>query len=107
MRCFLALLLFVCGSCAAPSEDEIRAEFDSFVGSHNACDDVSECTLIFPGCPLGCYVPINVESADDASAKAKALIDDYESGGRGCAYNCIEATPLACRNHRCDLTARQ
>lgn len=106
MRCFLALLLFACG-CAAPSEDEIRAEFATFVDEHNACDDVSECTLIYPGCPLGCYVPINVESAEDAKAKAKALIDDYESGGSGCAYSCIGETPLACRNHRCELTARQ
>jgi hypothetical protein len=107
MRRFLALLLLVCGSCAAPSEEEVRAEFGSFVEKHNACADASECALIYPGCPLGCYVPINVESAEKAKAKAKELIDDYQSGGQACAADCLEATPLACVNHKCELTARQ
>jgi hypothetical protein len=107
MRSLLALLLFACGSCAAPSEEEVRAEFESFVAKHDACEDAADCTLIYPGCPLGCYVPINVESVEKAEAKAKELIEDYESGGSGCDYSCIGPTSLACMNHRCQLTARQ
>ena len=88
-RFALAMLL----ACAlipgcAPSEEDIQEEFDEFVSTRNSCSSVDDCTIVHPGCPLGCHVGVN--KAHEAAVKAKAdeLIDDYESGGQACAYDC-------------------
>ena len=56
----LALVLFVC-SCAAPSEDEVRAEFETFVDKHNGCTRDEDCVAadVSDDCVglIGCHGP--------------------------------------------------
>jgi hypothetical protein len=96
--------LIVCAlaaSACAPSEEEIQEEFDEFLSTRNSCSDVSDCALVYPGCPLGCAVGVNKAHAADVKAKAEELIEDYESGGQACAYECLQTEP-ACTACRCD-----
>lgn len=107
MRVKGVLLLMIGLGCAgcAKSEEEIQEEFDAIVAESNACNDASECVYVSPGCPLGCYVPVNSAKKEYVEAKARELIDDYESWGRQCAYGCAEPAPLACIDGRCQAGA--
>ena len=87
-------------SCA-PSEEEIQEEFDAFVAERNHCAAASECTLISPGCPLGCGVGVRVDQAAEVQAKADELVEDWESGGRSCDYECLMLT-VDCLDGRCE-----
>lgn len=93
---FTALTL----SCA-PSEQEIQAEFDEFVSNNQACKEDNDCTLIQPGCPLGCSIPVATNAADNGTRLAQDLIEDYESAGRGCDYDCALVCGAACESKRC------
>ena len=89
----------------APSEEEVREEFNDYVNSANACATVDECAYASAGCPLGCQVAVRKDRVGDVERKARELIDDYESGGRACAYECVPQLGLACSGGRCrDLT---
>lgn len=85
----------------APSEAEIKREFADFVDAHQACSQDQDCTLIQPGCPLGCSVPLSIDAAADGERLARDLIEDYESGGRACAYGCRAVCGAACEAARC------
>jgi hypothetical protein len=99
-RAWLVVLALL-SACAAPSEEEIEAEFDDFVASRNQCQVASDCELAPAGCPLGCSVAVRREHVDAVSAKAQELIADFESDGRSCAYRCALVPPLECRMERC------
>ena len=92
----MALFLTAC----APSEDEIRAEFEEFVSPRKACTTNDDCVLAATGCPLGCGTAVNREQQAAVEAKARELIEDYESGGAACDYQCI-ALEAACVEGRC------
>ena len=53
------------------------------------------------GCPLGCQVAINAKHKQQVERRARELIDDYETGGRSCAYDCSDQGPVACLVDRC------
>jgi hypothetical protein len=93
----LVVLLAAC----APSEEEIEAEFEAFVASRNHCESRSDCALVALECPLGCFIAVRSEHAGAVRDKAQALIEDYESTGRGCAYGCVQAPALECKMKRC------
>ena len=99
----IALPCLSCGDDEPPSEDEIREDFARVVARSNSCSDVTECVLVYPGCPLGCYVAVNQSSAADVEERAEELIADYQSAGRSCDYGCREAPPLECTDSRCTL----
>lgn len=94
-------VLIVLLAACAPSEEEIEADFDAFVSSRNRCQATSECVLVNLECPLGCFVAVRSEHARAVGEKAQALIEAYESGGRACAYGCVQAPSLECRMGRC------
>jgi hypothetical protein len=94
---FAALLLAACG----PSEEEIKADFGAFVDSANRCEVAADCTLVYPGCPLGCFVSVRADRAEEAMRYAQELISDYESGGASCDYECTEAPRVTCVQLRC------
>ncbi|MES1204891.1 MAG: hypothetical protein ABUS79_03045 [Pseudomonadota bacterium] len=98
----LSLMAVGC-SLFAPSEDEVRADFDAYVRTANSCQIVSDCTVVSPGCPLGCQVAVAKARQADVERKARELIDDYESGGRACAYGCADLGSLACTAGHCAL----
>ena len=97
---WLASLALAALSCA-PSEEDIKHDFNEFVSKHQACTQDSECTLIHPGCPLGCVTPIATNAATAGEHLAKELIDDYESLGRSCEYDCLALCGAACDAGRC------
>ncbi|WP_437307122.1 hypothetical protein [Sorangium sp. So ce388] len=103
MRAKWMVLLFIglAGASCAKSEEEIREEFDVIVADSNACNDVSECVYASPGCPLGCWVAVNSAKKAYVEEQARALIEDFESGGRSCQYECAVQGPIECTEGRC------
>jgi hypothetical protein len=97
LGCWASLLLLAC----APSEEEVRADFDEFLTTRTACASADECVLVYPGCPLGCAVAVHRDFETETRSRAAELIDDYESGGRACAYDCL-AMQAACSSGRCE-----
>ena len=92
------LLLF--GACA-PSKAEIQEEFDAEVAGSRACEEASDCVAVSPGCPLGCWVVVSTAARDRVTRKARELIEEYESGGAACDYECTEAPAVACSAGAC------
>lgn len=97
-----------CGVCSAllvvgcaPSEEDVQKEFDAEVQRSNGCDSASECVVASAGCPLGCWVLVNAKFQARVEAKARELIEDYESGGARCDYECAEAPVIACSASKC------
>jgi hypothetical protein len=88
------------GACGI-SEERAEDQWSAFVEEHNECTDVSECAIVYPGCPLGCYEAVAQEHVSEAQTEAQRIIDKYERGGRACAYSCAEAPSLVCENQRC------
>lgn len=85
----------------APSEEDVKREFSEEVARSNACEQASDCVSVSPGCPLGCYVAVNVAHRERVERKARELIEGYESWGRQCAYECIEPPEITCVDHKC------
>jgi len=90
----------------APSEEEIRREFDDYVDGANACSAASECGRAGAGCPLGCDVAVRADRVASVERKARELIEDYTSGGEGCVYSCLAPGALECVDGRCAFTAQ-
>lgn len=93
------LVCLVAVSCA--SEARIQAEWDEFVEEHNQCEEVSDCVMVYPECPLGCGTGVNAAHEQEAKDKAAKLIRRYERGGRACDYSCLPLE-LVCEDNRCD-----
>jgi hypothetical protein len=91
-------------SACAPSSESVEAKWDTFVEAHSACADVSDCALVYPGCPLGCASAVSAEHAGEAEAYANELVSAYQSGGGGCVYDCAAST-LACSAGRCEAVS--
>lgn len=94
------VLALTSGGCA-PSDEEVQREFESEVQRVNVCESSSECVALSPGCPLGCWVAVPEKERDHLERKARELIDDYESGGASCDYECTEAPAVVCRDGKC------
>lgn len=101
----LCILLFLAATACGPSAQEIQSQFQERVDQSQACETASDCSLIYPGCPLGCYVAVRADLADELSAYAAQLISDYESGGVSCAYGCAEPGELVCSESACALVS--
>lgn len=99
--CFVTLAALGC----APSEEDVKHDWQEFLDKHQACSQNSDCTLIHPGCPLGCIAAIRADKATEGERVAADLIDDYESAGRSCEYDCIAVCGAACEAERCVIAA--
>jgi hypothetical protein len=99
----LALALVVASGCGGRSEQSVRDEFATFVAGANQCTASSDCTIVAPGCPLGCQVAVRIDRADAVAAKARDLIHQYESGRMGCSYSCVGGASAICEQNRCAL----
>jgi hypothetical protein len=91
--------LIVLMSCA-PSEEEIKKEFDAYVAERNACMVTDDCVIASTGCPLGCGTAVNRVYQAAVEAKARELVDEYESEGQKCYYDCNVPVPV-CMDGRC------
>jgi hypothetical protein len=94
-----ASALVVLAACAS-SEREIQKEFDAYVAERKSCTVTDDCVLASTGCPLGCGTAVNRVYQADVEAKARELIDEYQSGGRSCQYSCLVITAV-CTEGRC------
>ena len=100
-RGVLAALVLVGVSGCGASEEDVKRRFMEYVETANQCERDDECALAGAGCPLGCFVAARADRKADVEAKARDLIEDYERGGRRCAYGCIQPGPVVCRQQRC------
>jgi hypothetical protein len=96
----VAIVAVLMASCA-PSEAELRSQFDAVLQSANRCQSSAECVLIDLDCPLGCRAAVRADRANAVRKQAHELIDDYESGGRMCAYECTAPGTPSCEDGRC------
>lgn len=110
MRRHTLFALLAAVSCSSGSGDDtktqggdLQAEFDAFVAQHNSCTSDADCTLVDPGCPLGCYAAVNLESVGATEAKAQELVDEYQSSGQACNYDCIAPAPIRCEAQHCTV----
>jgi hypothetical protein len=91
------------GDDGPPTEQEIKTEFDAFVASHNRCVADTDCVLVSPECPLGCFAAVESGSRVEVEEKAHELVRRYERGcSCSCAYDCISAV-AGCREGRCEV----
>jgi len=97
----VCLLACACSAIGAPSEEEIKEEFAAEVERSNDCTADSECVVAFANCPLGCFALVNAQHKARVEQKARELVEDYESGGQSCVYDCEPAPPLACVDGEC------
>ena len=96
----VAVLAF--GGCT-PTGEEIQAEFDAAVADANHCGADTDCVLVHPGCPLGCYVAVNKDHQAEIAELAEDLIEDYESSGQACMYSCMAPGEPRCEQGRCTV----
>lgn len=87
--------------CGCRSMEAIQADFDAYVETVNACGDDAECTVIYPGCPLGCFTAVRVDRREEAEAYARNLVASYELGGPSCEYDCLAHDPARCDEGHC------
>ena len=105
-----AMLIVSCSSGGDDTQtqaDDLKADFDAFVEANNSCATDTDCALVSPGCPLGCYAAVSTTSVDATEAKAEDLVDQYESGGRACNYLCQTPGPVRCEEQRCTIEPAQ
>ena len=97
----LLVLMALAGAACAPSEEEVQDEFAAEVERSNDCSADSECVIATADCPLGCWAIVNARFKARVEQKAAELVEDYESGGSGCVYDCQPPPPLACIAGEC------
>jgi hypothetical protein len=50
-----------------------------------------------------CFVAVRADRADACRAFARELIDDYESYGTECVYDCAAPGTVRCESDRCQV----
>lgn len=83
---------------ACVPEDEAQRRWDAAMEEYGACDAGDTCTLVYPGCPLGCWAVVNETVSDAATRRA----DRLRSLTAECLYDCAEGpVNLRCEAGRC------
>jgi hypothetical protein len=95
----------VVGCLFGRSEEDVKAEFESFVAQNNHCTAATDCAIAGASCPLGCFVAVRSDRKAAVEAKARELVEEYERGGQRCDYDCVPAGQLACDQNRCATTS--
>jgi hypothetical protein len=81
--------------------EALRKQFEDYVETVNACVSDNECTVIFPDCPLGCFVAVPEARRAEIEAKAQSMLTAFGGGRTVCAYNCAASGPATCTDRRC------
>ncbi len=100
---FVCGLATACGSDGPLSEEDAKKEFAGVVAGANSCTAATDCALVMPECPLGCYAAVNASQASAVQRRADDIVKRYRSGGHACAYDCIEPPPVACESAHCAM----
>lgn len=102
-RFFLFLLLsgvLGCNGTSGPSENEVQRQFSVELELANDCEADAQCTVIYPGCPLGCNAAVHIDKAAHIEEVADKLRGSIQSDGQSCQYSCVAANP-ACIENKC------
>lgn len=97
---FRTSLLLLAGCLSSEGASE---QWAAWVDDHNACEQVSDCVIVYTECPLGCASAVHADFEDEAEEEADRLVRRYESGGRSCAYDCREPGDLVCEADGCQI----
>ena len=81
-------------------ETAVRPEFDKAVSEHNACRKASDCAVLTPGCPFGCYVGVRASDLAVVEARARELVSQIGSDCR-CMYRCTAKPRATCVHGKC------
>jgi hypothetical protein len=81
--------------------EALRKQFEAYVDTVNACTADMDCTVIFPGCPLGCFVAVPEARREEIEKKARSMLDEFGGGASVCVYNCAANGPPRCTDRRC------
>ena len=93
---------FVAG-CGGMSASEVKREYAAVVERSNQCTETPDCVVVSGECPLPCYAAVNRAAAADVRLRGRELIDEYESGGQSCDYECVQPPLVECVSSRCEL----
>lgn len=85
----LAVFLIGCGSDSGSGDIDIQNNFTQEVDRSNSCATDNDCVLVYPGCPLGCGVAVNVGAEEKVRNLAAEIIDSHNKNNPACAYSCM------------------
>ncbi len=80
------------------------AEFGATVSEHNTCNESSECSVITPGCPFGCYVGVRAAAVAVVEGRTRELVSRQGSDCH-CRYKCPAIPRASCVHGRCTIEA--
>ena len=80
----------------------LRPDFDKAVAAHSTCKQSSDCVVLTPGCPFGCYVAVARTDAAEVERLAHELASRIGSDCR-CMYKCSAAPRASCAGGRCTI----
>jgi len=81
---------------------DTQREWKSYLDGLPDCDVDADCAIIEPGCPLGCYASVPLDSRSEAEPVAADLVDQYRTGLRPCTYECGPRPMGICDDKRCE-----
>ncbi len=96
MRVIVLTLLVSCATATS-----VQQRWDRFLADRDTCEVEEDCTLVYSGCPLGCYDPVAVDHLEEAEAFAETLIGRYEAAGHSCTFGCPVPPEVTCAAGRC------
>ncbi len=62
------------------------------------CTESSDCVVIYPGCPLGCFAAVNAAEVEDIEAKIERY---HRQSSNNCIYDCAPHADPFCENGQC------
>jgi hypothetical protein len=83
----------------------LRPEFEATVSEHNSCKTSSDCSVITPGCPFGCYVAVRAIDVALVESRARELVSRNGSECR-CMYKCTQKPRSSCVHGRCTIEGK-
>ena len=106
MRMGLMLATLLVTGCTV-DEQTLVDRWDTFVAENNSCAVDTDCAVVYPGCPLGCYDAVSTDAVDEAEAEADRILRIYRRPGRGCDYDCTQNDPPTCEAGTCQVTSSE
>ena len=78
----------------------LRTEFEQAVSTRNSCEQSTDCAVLTPGCPFGCYVGVARAHASEVEVLAEKLVGSNAPDCR-CMYKCPAAPQASCVHGIC------
>jgi|SRR6516165_1694182 hypothetical protein len=88
------------GTLCQEQNASLRAEFERSVSTRNSCERSTDCAVLVPGCPFGCYVGVARAHASEVELLVKKLTGGNPPDCR-CMYKCPAAPQASCAQGIC------